>query len=93
CIDPLNSNSVVFEKYISNVTFRKGYPDFSITNGGIVDLNKDGYKEIIFMISGGFSLKPRAIFAYDIKNDSLLESNYEYAFFKKKVRNKLAYEI
>ncbi len=35
------------------------------------DLNNDGFDEAIFNLEAGFTLQPRTIFAYDIKNDSL----------------------
>ncbi len=35
------------------------------------DLNQDSFDEAIFNLEAGFTFQPRAIFAYDIKNDSL----------------------
>jgi signal transduction histidine kinase len=35
------------------------------------DINRDGYKEIFFNITAGYSYHPRAMYAYDMKNDSL----------------------
>ncbi len=38
------------------------------------DLNNDGYNEFYFFLSAGYSYAPRAIFAYDIKNDTLYKT-------------------
>ena len=38
------------------------------------DLNGDGYKELIFGITTGFSIFPRNIYAYDIVHDTLISS-------------------
>lgn len=38
------------------------------------DMNDDGYKEIYFYISSGYSYYPRKIFAYDIINDTVYAS-------------------
>jgi len=41
----------------------------------LVDINNDGYDEVVFIVLGLYSATPRGFFAYDIKNDSLLRSN------------------
>jgi len=41
---------------------------------GVIDLNGDGYGEVLFSVNSRFSPTPRRVFAYDIKHDSLLTS-------------------
>lgn len=40
------------------------------------DNNKDGFPEFYFFLDANFSYFPRGVFAYDIKNDTLLKSEY-----------------
>ncbi|MBT3386160.1 MAG: histidine kinase [Prolixibacteraceae bacterium] len=42
----------------------------------IIDLNRDGSEDIVFPVSSGYSLKPRNIFVFDIKNDTVYQSEY-----------------
>lgn len=39
-----------------------------------VDLNEDGFKEIVFPVVTGFGLAPRAIYAFDMYNEIVLSS-------------------
>ena len=39
------------------------------------DLTGDGYQELVFSISAGYTAYPRKLYAYDIKKASLIESN------------------
>lgn len=48
--------------------------DFSFSTLAVTDINGDGFKELIYFISNGFNYLPRRIFAYDLKNDSLITS-------------------
>ena len=42
--------------------------------GGVIDLNGDGFGEVIFSVNSRFSPIPRQVFAYDIRHDSLFSS-------------------
>lgn len=79
-LDPGGSQYILFEKFIANVSFKGHAKDFSISNGGLFDLNEDGYQEVVFTIAAGFSLEPRALYAYDIQNDTLISKNLSFAF-------------
>lgn len=60
------------------------YGDYDFTVSNIIpsrDINSDGYKELLFSISSGFSFKPRNVYAYDIRNDSLYSYNSGGIFF------------
>jgi len=80
-LDPLSQRRFFLEKFITTVTFREEQPDFEIYNGGLHDIDNNGYKEVIFTINAGFSVYPRAIYIYDIYNDSLNKSNNQNACF------------
>jgi len=41
----------------------------------LIDLNHDGFSELIFLINGLYTAEPRGIYAYDIKNDSLWQTS------------------
>jgi len=74
----LNHDSIrvlFYNKFIDNVKKSNGgFYDYSIISGGLLDINNDNRKEIIFDINAGFSLVPRRIYAYDIINDTIYKS-------------------
>jgi hypothetical protein len=46
-----------------------------IHSGGLADLNKDGFKEVVFSVNSRFSAKPRRIFSYDVHNNIMNSSS------------------
>jgi len=48
--------------------------DVNLFDMNFFDINDDGYKEIVFVLHSGYSLQPRALFCYDIKNNILKRS-------------------
>ena len=80
-LDPLNQRRFFLDRFITTATFREGQPDFEIFNGGLHDIDNNGYKEVIFTITAGFSLYPRTIYVYDIYHDSLYKSDNQDAYF------------
>ena len=79
-IDPLGGKNIFLDYFIGNVDIVDSFPDFWITYGGFYDLNSDGYKEFIFCISAGFSLEPRAIYTFDLRNNELIINDLKYAY-------------
>jgi len=67
-------NRTICNLFITTVGLVKGQSDVSIAAVHMADLNHDGYKELIFSINAGFSIYPRAVFIFDIKNKRLLKS-------------------
>ncbi len=55
----------------------------NILSGKLTDLDGDSYKEVVFSVNTGFNLQPRAIFAYDVKKDSVYRSPFMGASNKK----------
>lgn len=49
---------------------------------GFSDINGDGIEEIVFYVSSGFTLQPRAFFAWDIYNDKIIRTNYSGINYK-----------
>ncbi len=43
---------------------------------GFADINRDEKKDVIFYVSSGFILQPRAFFAWDLHNDKMIRSEY-----------------
>ena len=60
--------------FIDSVWVKDGEYDFTQSFYGLYDMNGDGAKELIFNISAGFSVYPRKVYYYDIKNDTLIKS-------------------
>jgi hypothetical protein len=48
--------------------------DYIVIQGGIKDLNSDGYPEFVMAINGGHALQPRRVYAIDYMNDSVKRS-------------------
>lgn len=49
---------------------------------GFTDINGDKIDDIIFYVSSGFTLQPRAFFAWDIHNDKIIKSKYSGINYK-----------
>ena len=60
--------------FIDSVWVNDGGYDFNQSFFGLYDMNGDGAKELVFYISAGFSVYPRRVYYYDIKNDTLIKS-------------------
>jgi hypothetical protein len=61
-------------RFIAVIKSFDGKANFSLTLISLSDLTGDGFKEIIFATSAGYGLKPRKVFALDVKNDTLFFS-------------------
>ena len=58
-------------RYIDGCKTLDGEAEYMISGIVLQDRNGDGNMEIYFSISAGFTLQPRALYCYDIKNDVL----------------------
>ncbi len=70
-----HQDPVISGRYIATVRMVNGQSDAFIVPAEMDDLNGDGYRELMFGISTGFSKYPRKMFGYDIKNDTLYQTN------------------
>ena len=75
----IGTNILSKQKFVTEFKLNNGKLDIDASGIGGADLNFDGFKEIIFTVTAGFTLQPRAVFAYDVKNDTLLRSPFSYA--------------
>jgi len=69
-----NQQDALVNRFISKIRVKNGACDPYIVPAEMDDLNNDGYDELIFGLGNGFSIYPRKIFGYDVKNDTLYES-------------------
>lgn len=75
CISDLRNSALSFKnRFIAKVGKGIKKPDPYILPAEMDDLDNDGIKELVFGITAGFSEHPRQVYAYNIKNDSLLVS-------------------
>jgi len=49
---------------------------YSVYSPLLIDLNNDSKKEIVFLVAAGYELYPREVFAYNVDNNSIIESPY-----------------
>jgi hypothetical protein len=70
-----SKNPLTLTKYIEGCRTLDGEAWYAITGTVMQDVNDDGYKELYFSIAAGFTLYPRALFRYDLKNDLLIHSD------------------
>lgn len=61
-------------KYICILSQINNRNDCRIKGTHLTDLNKDGYKELVFAVNAGFAMQPRRVYAYDIRNNIILKS-------------------
>jgi hypothetical protein len=84
CIEYQQVPKLLFnDKFIARIGKNENTPDYRIVPGKVSDLDGDGYGELIFALSAGFSKQPRNVFAYDINHDSLLKSPKSGSFISK----------
>jgi len=74
-----DTNYIEKRKFITIIKLHNKKLDSQVSKVGITDLNDDGFKEVLFHINSGYSLQPRNIYAWDIKNDSVLKSPKSFA--------------
>ncbi len=78
-VERVGSKLVLKQKFVTNLKLYHEKQDLTIYGVGLVDLNGDGYKEVIFTVIAGFKLQPRAIYAWDSKNETIIKSPKSYA--------------
>ncbi|MCD4731054.1 MAG: hypothetical protein K8R74_10660, partial [Bacteroidales bacterium] len=71
-----NWNFEIKKKFICDVKKFNDNHVWAIFQGKVTDLNGDGYGEIVFPINSGYALQPRAVFAYDIFNDTVFRTPF-----------------
>jgi len=71
---PGNSGRTLFSRYITALNMTGRPNDYGINTSCLVDLNNDGYLELLFEIMAGFPLQPRRLVAFDIYHDSVFFS-------------------
>jgi len=77
CIRDIKNNVPDFKnEFIAKVGLGRDKYDPAILKSEMDDLNDDGYKELIFAVNSGFSLTPRNIFAYDLRNKKCISTPY-----------------
>ena len=63
-------------RFIFKAKKYNGNQDWYVKSNHFIDLNNDGFKEVVFSFRAGFTKQPRRLVAYDIKNDKFLMSPY-----------------
>lgn len=75
--EPLNSDGGIYKTNIfidSISTNRYAKRDYRLYIYPLKDMDKDGCKDLVFSILAGFSLQPRKIYIYNVKQDTLFET-------------------
>ncbi len=78
-----DTRAIENRKFVTSIKLHNKNPDLYIDTIGLTDLNKDGFKEILFFIFSGYTLQPRNLFAWDIKKNRILKSPKSYAKLNK----------
>ncbi|MEA3505533.1 MAG: hypothetical protein U9R32_10135, partial [Bacteroidota bacterium] len=61
--------------FITKISRRYNSPDFGVSTAKkLYDINEDNFKELFFSVYGKFSLHPRKLYSYDIKNNTIQTS-------------------
>lgn len=64
------------KKFVTKLGRYHDHLDAAIEGLGFSDITGDGIPEYLFTISAGFTLQPRAVYAWDIENDWILRSPF-----------------
>lgn len=67
-------STLVESRFITTIGGFNNKDDYNIRWIGERDVNGDNVTELFFIVTAGFSLYPRAVYRYDIANDSLIMS-------------------
>jgi len=74
-IAPFTDNVMLFkDKFIATINKRNDTIQAYIDHGIFYDLDRDGTRELIFAVKAEFSLQPRAVYSYNLANDSINHS-------------------
>lgn len=79
CGDPLDNLPILFEVFLSAVSYREESPDFEANILECHDFDRDGFKDVLVRINAGLNLRPREYFIYNFHNDTLIQSHMGYA--------------
>ena len=71
-IEPFKKDGIVEVKFMFKLNNQ--IKDMHVCKMLLKDLNNDGSKEIVFTITVGYSVYPRAVYAYDRANDELIKT-------------------
>jgi hypothetical protein len=76
-IEPFGTKGVVIDEHFvyKGISLNHVF-DAPVRDMVLCDLNRDGYQEVVFSVMAGYTIQPRAVFAYDIKNDTLFRTPY-----------------
>jgi len=72
--DFTNKNPVYERRFITTYVPWNNKPDLTIDCSRMHDMDRDGFKDLVFSINGGYSGLPRNAFIYNIHLDTLLIS-------------------
>ncbi len=73
--EPFKKNGLsIKSRFVFPVKKYNQHQDWYVYSNRFVDINSDGYKEVIFSFLSGFTRQPRRFVAYDIKNDRIILS-------------------
>ena len=71
--EPYKKNGCeIKSRFVFKAAKSNGNQDWYIKSNNFIDLNNDGYKEVVFTFCAGFTKQPRRVVVYDIRNDSFL---------------------
>lgn len=74
CLDAINRKIEIENKAVCKVYKERGEYDFKIRPCTANDVNADGFKELFFSIETDYATRPRNMYAYYPKKDSILVS-------------------
>jgi len=75
-IEPLGKGEIIKERFMGLTRKGKAGYDYEVKDSQLYDVDGDGRKEFVTMISGGFNLYPRHMYIYDIEKDQIKKSDY-----------------
>ncbi len=81
-LDPVHGKVLFEEKAFTRVRKAGESYDYHVRPGLMYDRNGDGVKELYFVVSCGFSIRPRRVFAYDMVKDTFLISPFSCNYLR-----------
>ena len=72
--EPFTDSVFIFKKLVDIAGRYLGENDLDIRGGRVIDMDNDGFNEVVFVINSGYSVSPRNFYIYYPRYDSISKS-------------------
>jgi hypothetical protein len=78
-----DTNGIQKHRFVCTVSRKNDALDHVINSLGYFDMTGDSNPDFVFQVTAGFSLQPRACYAWDLENDTIIRTPFAGINFRK----------